>query len=145
MPRCCVVALPVLLLGCNTAQKNCEHARDVLAAMAEQSAKEALATVDPRRRGELEKDAKAEVERLRATFVGHCMALDDEGKECIARIDDFKRIDAELDVAIASCAKDTHGVPDDLCRKQAIAAAEEKLGTCKAELDALTEKVFGGL
>jgi hypothetical protein len=91
MLRCCIVALPVLLLGCNSAQKKCEHARDVFIEIAERDAKAAIATVPSGNRAELEKEAKADVDKLRGAFVEHCLALGDEGKQCIERIDELEQ------------------------------------------------------
>jgi hypothetical protein len=143
MRRCCIVALPVLLLGCNTAQKKCEHARDVFVEMAERDAKAALATVVTDNLAELEKEAKADVDKLRGTFVEHCLALGDEGKKCIERIDELRQAELDYEKQTEACPKDDLGFPDEACQTKARDATTAKTGACDGELKALMHKVYG--
>ena len=143
MLRCSVVALPVLLLGCNTAQKNCEHARDVVVEMAERDTKTALASVDMASRPELEKDAKADLDKLRGTFVEHCLALGDEGKQCIERIDELRQAELDYEKQTEACPKDDVGFPDEACQTKARDAMNAKAGACDGELTGMMDAIYG--
>jgi hypothetical protein len=143
MLRCCIVALPVLLLGCNSAQKKCEHARDVFIEIAERDAKAAIATVPSGNRAELEKEAKADVDKLRGAFVEHCLALGDEGKQCIERIDELEQHKLDYEKATEACPQDDVGLPDEACRTKARDAMHAKVGACDGELSGIMDAIYG--
>jgi hypothetical protein len=137
--------------ACQSKEKKCEHARDVLLATMDEYAKEALLTVPPAERAAFETQVKAEVEHARSVFVGECTKLDDAAMECIARIDEVvaaeARVQDALDAAYGKCPKDAIGLVEQTCIEHERNAAMEKEKAawkgpdCVASLEALTQRI----
>jgi len=128
----------LLAVGCNAVEKNCEHARDVMAAESERAAKEAIATVEPGQRAELERLAAGEVEHLRKVFVEKCVAQPEATQACIAKIDELLALEHTRKQAIERCGT------DEACYDAAKAAAEKSAGECGAAMGPLMNAVNGG-
>lgn len=133
----------VSLAACNQTQKNCEHARDVYVRNAERETKAALATVAAGDRARLERAAKADIEKAKAEFVTHCLALDEAGQACIARIDEIEKADVDKRAAVEACPKDQYGFPEAACEDRAKAAQATIVGPCDEQLGAVVAKIYG--
>ena len=130
------------LSACNEKQKRCEHARDVYVANAERRSKEALAGVATEYRARVAQAAKADIDKANTGFVKHCLALDDHGQECIARIDELEKADIDERAAIEACPADEHGFPDAGCRDKAKAERKKIVGPCEDALATITAKIY---
>ena len=150
-PRCCYrtdmrasLATSLLLLAsaCNRTEKACEHARDLMVEVWQESSKAALASAPHDQRAKLRAQSAAEIERARGRFVERCVALPELGRVCIGRMDIMVAAHREVQAAQALCKLDEFGLPDPAC----ISAAKEKgkaamLG-CDSSMDAFYAELF---
>jgi hypothetical protein len=146
---CRTAALGCLALAaCNTTQKHCEHARDVIMGEAERDMNAALEHADPQARAQVEGRARAQLDTAKSSFVAHCMALDEDGKKCIARVDELDKLDTVRRKAVEACRDNEHDAPDMACQEEATRAAEASaagsgLEHCWETLDAFSKKLYG--
>jgi hypothetical protein len=142
--RASTAILLLALFACNTEQKKCEHARDVFVRWSERASKDAIATItDLAAKGKAEIEAKAESERVRTRFVDACLALDEQGKACIARVDELESMQREVEGARKKCdeTRDADGLPDPKCYEDATAKAKAAFSDCEESLGPMMQKV----
>jgi hypothetical protein len=75
----------LLLVGCGGGSKEdrCTRVRDKVAPELEKNVKDAIASVDPEHRAELEAEAAKEMAAFHANFVKVCAAQDDATMKCL--------------------------------------------------------------
>lgn len=129
-------------IACNQTEKACEHARDVMVEVWQESSKAALATAPHDQRAKLREQSAAEIELARGRFVERCVALPELGRVCIGRIDIMVAAYREVQAAKALCKPDEFGMPDPACLEAAQAKGKQALMGCDGAMDAFYAELF---
>jgi hypothetical protein len=124
----------LLLLGCSERDRHCEHARDVMLTMWEQSIPEMVPRMAEDARARFELNLRAALERARGRFLPQCLALPPEGQACIARIDELAAAARDHRTEMERCPKAADGSPDPVCVEAARERADQRTADCQLAL-----------
>lgn len=124
----------------DSAQKACEHARDVTIEMVEGMVKPSqLNAPDPVMRQTIQLEMQARTERIRSKFVERCLAVMPGQAACISRIDEFATAARETRADHSKCGPFT---PDSQrCHGAADALMQERIGECGEVLEGILRAI----
>ncbi|MCY1059550.1 hypothetical protein [Nannocystis sp. SCPEA4] len=132
--RALLVVPLLLLLACSERDRRCEHARDVMLTMWEQSIQDTLPDMPMSTRATFEHESRAAMARARKHFLPQCLALSPEGQACIARIDELAAADRDRRAELERCPKDLYGQPEPACATAARDRADRQTAPCQSVL-----------